>query len=86
MSDSLIVIIEGLFTLFLCVSYYYLFGMVKSSKRVKVFEIISLFITIMAFGLIKNAKIWILFIAFYLIGMAKKIISKNERSRKRHYN
>lgn len=86
MEDSVIVIMEGVITLLLCMAYYYLFGRVKASKKVKILEILTLLATIIAFGLIKNAKIWVLFIAFYLIGMAKKILSKNERSRKRHYN
>lgn len=86
MDDSMIVIAEGLITLFLCVSYYYLFGRLKASKRVKVFELVSLFITIMAFGLIRNVKIWVIFFAFFLIGTMKKILSNNERSRKGHHN
>lgn len=84
MEDSTIVILESVITLLLCVSYYYLFGRVKSSKKVKVFEVFSLFITIMAFGLVRNVKIWMIFVAFYLIGIMKKIIGKNERPRKGH--
>lgn len=78
------VILESIITLLLCVSYYYLFGRIKASKRVKVVEVLTLFITIMAFGLARNVKIWMLFVAFYLIGTMKKIVSKNERSRKGH--
>lgn len=84
MDDSLIVIVETGITLFLCIGYYYLFGRVKASKRVRVTEVMALLITIMSFGLVKNVKIWAIFIAFFLIGMLKKIVSKNERTRKGH--
>lgn len=86
MEDSVIVIIESIITLLLCVSYYYLFGRIKTSKSIKIAEIVALFVTIMTFGLVKNTKIWFLFFAFYLIGAMKKIISKNERPRKGHHH
>ena len=78
------VVVETGITLLLCICYYYLFGRVKASKRVRVMEVMALLITIMAFGLVKNVKIWAIFIAFFLIGMLKKIVSKNERTRKGH--
>lgn len=76
-------IIEISVIIALCIAYYFLFGTVKTSKRAQIAELISLFGTVVLFGVAKNVKIWVIFIAFFLIGMMKKTTAKNERRNKR---